>query len=382
MKIFERDISTSVIVCQLLFLCACLTGCSHDDGSVEDVLPKGDFLELEKRLEKVDSGESKLIEEMAPDDIIVVVNGYPLTKRYYNAVWVTIFKNMMAKRGASQHEAMKRIEEMQPKYINQFVMRRLLLDDARRQKVISDEDLRRLVGEKIQIVANATKKKPKEVVARFGDTSPVVFYDIAEHILMDALIRAKIPPAVKVDDDFVAATQAQVTADNEATRKTNELIRVKLMDWKKDIDTGKATFENVVSVRTNDHLHVIDKGGEWGTYEKSNIKDRALANAAFSLPIGGISEPIEEEEGFSLLKVLAITPAETNAKGRTIQHEARKLARIYVEKEPLLIRQSDEEMFKDLKQQMQLQAIYKYADNLRTNGLNTVVYPHGERLFK
>ena len=382
MKIFGRNLSTGAIACPVLLTCVCMIGCSKDEGDINAILPKGDFLELEKRVEKVESGEKKLIEEMAPEDIIVVVNGYPLTKRYYNAVWVTTFKNMMAKRGANQYEVMKRIEEMQPKYVNQFVMRRLLIDDARRQKVISDEDLRRLVGEKIQIVANATKKKPKEVVARFGSTSPVVFYDIAERILVDTLIHAKIPPTIKVDDEFVAETQAQVAADNEATQKTNELIRVKLMDWKKEIDSGKTSFENIVSVRTNDHLHVIDRGGEWGTYEKSAIKERALANAAFSLPLGGVSEPIEEEEGYSLLKVLAITPAETNAKGRTIQHESRKLARIYVEKEPLLIRQSDDEMFKDLKQQMQLQAIYKYADNLRTNGLNTVVYPHGERLFK
>lgn len=365
----------------MLALAALWGGCSRLDQEAAQQLPDRDFLEIEKRLKDVPEGQKMLVDQMKPEDVIVAVNGYPLTKRFYDAVLGSIAKSMMARRNANPYEVSQRIEEMRSTYVRQFVMRRLLIDDARRQAILPADELRKRMQKHIEAVAKAARKTPGQVIKSFGDNAPVIFYDIAERTLVDALVAAKIPPLVKVDDSFVADVQAQVTADNEAIRRTNDMIRAKLAQWKADIAANKITFESIAAVRTNELRHVIEKGEEWGTFEKSEIKERALAKAAFALGQGEVSEPVEDENGFSLLKVLEITPAVKNEKGRTLQHETRKLARIFVEKEPELLRQSDNDMRKDLKQQMQLQAIYRYADLLHTNGMNKVVYPHGERLF-
>jgi parvulin-like peptidyl-prolyl isomerase len=112
------------------------------------------------------------------------------------------------------------------------------------------------------------------------------------------------------------------------------------------------------------------------------MESKQVQAVAFSLREGEVSDPVEDEDGVHLVKVLKIIPPERNAKGRVICDEVRRLSHIYVEKEPQIIAQTNESMFKDMEQQMQLQAIDRYVEFLRTNGVNRVEYPHGARLFK
>ena len=65
-------------------------GCSRDESastpspSGEDYvfnLPEGDLTELNERIDVPADGKKLRIDEMSPDDVIVCVNGYPLTKK-------------------------------------------------------------------------------------------------------------------------------------------------------------------------------------------------------------------------------------------------------------------------------------------------------------
>ena len=361
-----------------------LTGCSrrNSDGTI---LPDKDFLEVEKRLDKVPVGKPMLVDEMGETDVLVSVNGYPLTKRFFDAVMATAAKGMMEGRKVSAYEASKRIEEMRPRYVRQFVTRRLLIDDAVKNNVLPKEELRKKMVQYIEGVAKASGKTPEQLAKAFDSNSDLVFYDVAEHLVIDALMAAKIPPLVEVDAEFVSNVQAQVTIDNLAAKGTNEAIRATLAQWKADIAAGKLKFDKIVPDRTNELRKVTSTVigfEELGTFEKSEMTDQKMAKVVFSLENGGVSDPIEDDDGLMLLNVSSITPAVKNDKGRTLKHEKRTVLRLYVDKEPEIIRQTDEEMFKDLKQQMQMRAIYMYAENLQTNGLNSVVYPHGERLFQ
>ncbi|HYF23582.1 MAG TPA: peptidyl-prolyl cis-trans isomerase [Caulobacteraceae bacterium] len=83
---------------------------------------------------------------------------------------------------------------------------------------------------------------------------------------------------------------------------------------------------------------------------RSSIPDRAVADAAFTLPAGQVSQPIRGELGFQVVQVLNVTP------GRTVSFE---------EARP----QIEEELRRDLAAEKVEQAVQAY-DDARENGSN------------
>ena len=83
-----------------------------------------------------------------------------------------------------------------------------------------------------------------------------------------------------------------------------------------------------------------------------------------------------------IIKVVSVKAPERNDKGRVIQDEVRKVLHIYVKKLPLLIRDANDILKADLKRQMQVQAINRYLEDLKTNGVTRIEFPHGKRLFE
>ena len=113
----------------------------------------------------------------------------------------------------------------------------------------------------------------------------------------------------------------------------------------------------------------------WDYVDEDLMKEKhGKCRVTFYLP--------EDDEGFHLLKVLSIKPPERNENGRIIQDETRSVAHIYVKKLPLFIEDSESVLLPDLKRQVQLRAVDNYIENLRTNGVTRIEYPHGNSLFK
>ena len=66
----------------LMMASAFICGCGKESERTRaEILSEP--LEFEKRIEVKDSGKTKKIAEMQPDDIIVAVNGYPLRQKDY-----------------------------------------------------------------------------------------------------------------------------------------------------------------------------------------------------------------------------------------------------------------------------------------------------------
>ena len=45
-------------------------------------------------------------------------------------------------------------------------------------------------------------------------------------------------------------------------------------------------------------------GGYWGEFVRGEIDDAAVRSAAFTLPVGAVSDPIDTEEGLVIIKVI------------------------------------------------------------------------------
>ena len=125
-----RGVDTILVLGMAVAMLA--AGCSQtEDDGASLVLPDGDFVEVEKRLETVVTGEVKLVETMAPEDVIVAVNGYPLTKRYFEEDMAITTKSLLKRHSGNPYGVREMIEERKRMYVPQFVMKRLLIDDAK-----------------------------------------------------------------------------------------------------------------------------------------------------------------------------------------------------------------------------------------------------------
>lgn len=361
-----------ILICILL-------GCSAEKTQT---VFSGDFLEIGRRYSgEVKQGGDMTIAEMTPDDVIVMVNGYPLTKRVFDELMVIKATRLSRRKGGNPALLESLLNQFKQKYIPLFVSQRLLLDKARELNVLTVEEVERAVNEDLAQAAKGRRTTIEGIVKAFPGDFKYYLYDAAAQKWMDALIENHIPPKCVVDDAFVSNCQVQVTLENAATSKSNETIRATMAGWKRDVLTGKLSFDELARKYSQDESSDTNNPSFWGEFERGCIEDKALQAKVFALKVGEISDPIEDDEGYHLVKVLKSTPPVKNEKGRMVQDEIRKLAHVFCEKIPLLIVEDDEAVREDLKQQMKMQAIDDYVENLKTNGAYKVVYPHGQKLF-
>jgi len=274
------------------------------------------------------------------------------------------------------------LADFQKNYVPMFVNQRLLIDRARELKLFSKEEIEQRVNEIVQKQAKARKKTVEQFMKSFPADFKYYLYEIEAQLLMNKLVKTHIPPVGEVTDELVEAFQKSIDEDNAGTTRTNEMKRVQMAEWKKDILANKVKFEDLAKKYNEDDYADDANPGLWGEFERGEFEDKRVQSAVFSLKVGEISDPVEDEDGYHLIKVVSVKAPERNDKGRVIQDEVRKVLHIYVKKLPLLIRDANDILKADLKRQMQVQAINRYLDDLKTNGVTRIEFPHGKNLFE
>ena len=111
------------------------------------------------------------------------------------------------------------------------------------------------------------------------------------------------------------------------------------------------------------------EGGYWKTFRTSIEQDQVFVEKIYPLPVGGVSEVLEDDEGYYLVKVLKIEqlPMPTNRvpKGYKPPKDY-DLGRIFLPKEELTTLAAPSEIKHEFQQQFQ-QAIECYKNALRRN---------------
>lgn len=125
-----------------------------------------------------------------------------------------------------------------------------------------------------------------------------------------ATFREANAAAIKADyekDQFVysqperiKARQILVKIPENATAEQKEQAKQKAQQLREQIEGGK-DFATVAQASSDD-LGSRGKGGELGWVQRGSW-DAALADAAFPLEVGGMTQPIETRAGFHLIKV-------------------------------------------------------------------------------
>ena len=354
-------------------------GCKKDDFRIE-----GNVLDLEKRSAvPFERGKELQVDQMQPDDVIVAVNGYPITKRVYD-IMIALKAKSLESDPSTQAAAMEILKNYRMKYFKTFIGQRLLVDNAIQLGLVTTNEVNQHVEKYVIEAARRQRKSVKDFLKEFHGCEKFFFYEQGVAYAMDKVISAKIPPLCEVNEAFVSNVMEYVEQQNALAATTNRLRRVEF----KSIIDRIATGELSLSDATNGLVHipaadmVVEDDGAWGEFAEDDLDDGKFASAVFALPEGGFSEILEDDDGFTAVKVCSIIPPEKDDSGAILVPEKRKLSRIYAEKLPMNIQESEVAWTINLKHQMQAQAINRYVLGLSTNGFNRIEYPHGRILFK
>ena len=173
---------------------------------------------------------------------------------------------------------------------------------------------------------------------------------------------------------------ARLTNYNHSALATNALVWAKATNlWnqaKSGADFGKLADEN--SEDDNDH-----PSGEWGVFRLNDLaSDDGLDRVVASMQVGGVSAPIEADNGLNIFKLTSVT----DAKGNPVAFAARNadsryaLSRIFLKLPEIYDVPNLEEAQDALRKKEEDALLFKFVQRLMS--VDGYKLPHGEGVFE
>jgi peptidyl-prolyl cis-trans isomerase SurA len=110
----------------------------------------------------------------------------------------------------------------------------------------------------------------------------------------------------------------QIIAYPKASRDLEKYVIDEMMNYKRQIETKKATFEQLVKNFSEDPGSK-DRGGQYQINRTEKMWDPAFLSAAFRLKEGEISNPIKSKSGFHIIQMM-----QRNGDAAVVRHILRK----------------------------------------------------------
>lgn len=243
------------------------------------------------------------------DRVLVHVNGRIVTQSQLDN------RTEMAVREAPPGLDAARREEIRKASLKELVDEALLEDRARELDIVASDAE---VEEQVQRLKEQNNVKSDEEFVKALEASNLTLPKLRDQLRRSATVQRVVGREVnsKVDlsDDalrLVYEQEKESWAIPEKVHVAEVLINAGAGAEAKareaaDLARGGAKFEDVV-LRFSDGS-TRSKGGDLGTVGKGELS-AALDAAAFSLPAGGVSDPIETRSGWHVLKVVEKLPA-------------------------------------------------------------------------
>ena len=312
---------------------------------------------------------------LKPDDIIVQVNDNILRKRDMERFWamnLRAIKNVKSSEvNATQMKMQRDMMEYAPKFVDQM----LLVDDAKRHKVLAETQVVERVEAMIDAAAKAKKMSKEAFVNQFGDSAWFVRQTAEIRTWINAHVATNIPPIVPVTPQAASNYLAVVNEETALVRATNEWKKATLAKIRKDVMSGKANF-------TNEAARISEDNWNLGDLERMEVDfGSEIREQIFSVPGGIILEPTEDDECYRLIQVAKVIPGTKDEKGRLVDREKRRIYQIVLNKEDYPLQMTLGQAYREIYHQLQMQAVQARVDLLKTNGQNKVVWPHGTNIW-
>jgi parvulin-like peptidyl-prolyl isomerase len=166
------------------------------------------------------------------------------------------------------------------------------LQDFLKETAQTEQQLRADVAARLQWKAYVTARVPEQAIRAYYDQNKVFFDKVfvrASHILL------RLPPR--------SANQ-----DKQAYEREKQAIRAKLVALRQDIVAGKIDFAQ--AAKTYSDCPSKASGGDVGHFPYKFAVQEPFARAAFAMKVGDLSDVVETEFGYHLIKVTDRTKGE------------------------------------------------------------------------
>ena len=232
-------------------------------------------------LAPVTSHESNL----APDSVVLTVGNLSMTRAQFEVLLSALASNG---RPATTAAAKRQVAE-------QYAELETMAQEARQRKLDESPEVKQMMAiQGDSFLANALAKRISDDT-HFTDLDLRGYYDSHKNEFEEAqgshiLIRFKgssVP---------LKPTEKDLT-DEEALAKAQD-IRKKIMEG--------ADFATLAKAESDDSGSGA-KGGDLGTFKQGQMVP-AFDKAAFSLPVGQVSEPVKTQFGYHIIKITSRTP--------------------------------------------------------------------------
>lgn len=311
-----------------------------------------------------------------PNEVVATVNGKKYIRKDLDAMVNAIIQARNVP--AEQVEMAKAHFEKQAVY--SFIMKTILMDEAKKSDITVSEADR---AEQLAKIEEQLKAQDKTIEQYFKE-SPVgeerARAEFADSILIDKLLNTKVIDKITVDDAEAKARIEEIKTANKDIEEGNKNLEAanadnkkKIEDLKKQLDEG-ADFAELA--KANSDCPSGQKGGELGSFGHGQMVPEFEA-VAFDQEIGSVSDVIETQFGYHLIKVTDKSPA-VEAKGDTpAKPETVTASHILIKSEqagePTPV-PSIEEVKENLKQQKSREKVEDYITGLKSNAVIETVY--------
>ena len=325
-------------------------------------------------------GEQKRFMEMAKDDVIVWVDGSSYTRKDLEDSVAFVRFQLQKFGGRENPKKIERIfKTMVQRLVPAFVEETMLVHEARNRKLLTGEELEK----RFETGKREDAKKLKttvETAERTFPGGPDAFGRLVENVIWRDAMMKVIPPIEVVNDTIVSNFMADIAASNRAAAFTNEMRRAELKRWRAELAAGKISFEDMAEQRSQCPFKIPGDKGDWGAWARDEFKDvngnAKMGEAIFRLNEGEVSDVLEDEQGFSLVKFVKY---DENDKDNSKSFPDRVLSRIFLPKLSMLVEDSFEDLKKSMTEQLFEQGVRAELEKLSNK--YKVIYPHGNDFF-
>jgi peptidyl-prolyl cis-trans isomerase C len=257
--------------------------------------------------------------------VVATVNGTPITAAELDAVL-----KKAGPKATAPTEAQKR--EMQQEALTMLIDDQLMRDFLRKKGPPVDlEDVNKQMAELVEGLKKDKKTLP-DFLKEQNQTEAQLRADITGWLKWNAFVKQTVTEAdlkkyYDESKDFfdrvvVRASHIVVRVAPDAPKEKRDETRAKLVALRNSIVEGKIDF--ATAAKQNSQCTSAPNGGDIGFFPRKMAVEEPFAKAAFALKVGEVSDIVQTDLGFHLIKVTDRKPG-TPSDFNKIKDEVREL---------------------------------------------------------
>ena len=317
----------------------------------------------------------KNFEEMLPDDVLVSVNGASLKRRDCDAMLTRMERtyqvsnpNVNARLSSSYRQSKART------VVPEFITKQLLVQEARRRNVVATPENRDKVDALLDKRAKWENKRPEEFLRSLPEQdAAAIRADLEQQALIFTLRENQFGERLTITEAEMQAARDRIAGYNRRGEATNALVMARGAAICERIRKGE-DFLAVAEEVTEDEEF---KNGVWGEFGRGEIENAQIRHAAFTLPVGAVSDPFDTEEGLVIIKVLERTGIDSLAAKEAAVVKLGRIVLLMVEFKTV---PDDERLRKELERKRLEELQIDWIKGLREQA--RIEYPNGTNFWK